>query len=445
MKNAALLTDLYELTMLAAYIEHGMEQEAVFEFFVRSLPVSRNFLIAAGLSQVVEYLQTLAFSAEDLAWLASTGRFSKRFLQWLADFRFRGEVHAVPEGTLVFADEPLIRITAPLPQAQFIESRLINIVNHQTMVASKAIRSRIAAGDKQLIDFGLRRAHGFEGALMSARASYIGLFDGTSNVLAAQQFGIPLFGTMAHSFIEACEGESQAFLRYATTHPKGPTFLIDTYDTESGARHVVALMEKLKAMGATPAAVRLDSGNLAKHARAVRQIFDEAQASEVRIFASGNLDEHAIAHLIELDAPIDGFGVGTRMNVSADAPYLDCAYKLQHYAGAPRRKRSSGKATWPGAKQIWRSRDADGKFASDHLTLHTEAFSGEPLVKPILRAGNRVAEEDSLDVIRDRVRNQLASLPRSYLSLDAHQIFPVTISKGIEAAAHAADARAAIW
>jgi len=443
MSEEALLTDLYELTMLAAYVEHDMQDEAVFEFFVRALPPQRNFLIAAGLEQVCDYLEALRFSAEDRAWLASTGRFSPAFLRWLGDFRFTGEVSAVPEGTLVFADEPLIRVTAPLPQAQFVESRLMNIVNFQTLIASKAVRSRLAAPDALLVDFGLRRAHGAEAALMSARASFIAGFDGTSNLLAGKRFGLPVYGTMAHAFIEACASETEAFERYAATHTRQVTFLIDTYDTEQGARHVVALMPRLRARGVEVVSVRIDSGHLAKHARAVRQILDEGGCGDIRIFVSGNLDEASLLHLKEIGAPVDGFGVGTRMNVSADAPYLDCAYKLQHYAGRPRRKRSTGKATWPGAKQIFRRSDAQGEIVGDTLTLEGETAPGQALVVQVMKCGRRIALSDSLLSLRERVRAGLASLPPAYLDLGAQCSYPVEISSGIRHAAALADAHEA--
>ena len=439
----ALLTDLYELTMLAAYFDHDMNESASFEFFVRALPEGRNFLIATGLAQVCEFLENLQFTREDRDWLASLNRFSPAFLRSLSDFRFTGEVHALPEGTFAFADEPLLRITAPLPQAQLVESRVMNLLHFQTLIASKAVRSRLAAPDALLVDFGLRRAHGREAALMSARASYIAGFSGTSNVLAGRAFNIPIFGTMAHSFVQACDSESQAFERYATTHTRQVTFLIDTYDTEQGARHVVALMPKLRARNVEVEAVRLDSGNLAKHARAVRSILDEGGCHDIRIFASGNLDEHSVAHLREINAPIDGFGVGTRMNTSADAPFLDCAYKLETYAAEPKRKRSTGKATWPGAKQIHRRSDARGKWLGDTLALQGEPAPGTPLMVPVMKAGRRIQPPETLQGIRERVSAQLAALPEALSSLTHHAVYPVDISAGIRLVAARVDDKGA--
>lgn len=437
--NEALLTDLYELTMLAAYFEHGMNETASFELFVRKLPEQRNFLIAAGLEAVCGYLESLRFSEEDREWLKSLNRFSPAFLRSLGDFRFTGEVHAPPEGSVVFADEPLIRVTAPLPQAQFIESRLMNILHLHTVLASKAVRSRLAAPGAMLVDFGLRRAHGFDAAMVSARSSYLAGFTGTSNVLAAKRFGIPVFGTMAHAFIQACPTESEAFLRYATTHPTEVTLLIDTFDTEQGARHVVALMPRLRSRGVKVRAVRLDSGNLGKHARAVRDILDEGGCRDIEIFASGNLDEHTLAHLRQIEAPIDGFGVGTRMTTSADAPFLDCAYKIQEYAGRPMRKRSPGKVNWPCAKQVWRRFDGQGRMVGDTLTLAGEKAEGEPLMGLVMKEGVRVGAQESLTAMRERAAAGVAALPPEFRSLTECAQFPVAVSAGILEAAARAD------
>lgn len=437
----ALLTDLYELTMLAAYFDHGMNETATFEFFVRALPAGRNFLVVAGVEQVCDYLTNLRFTAEDREWLSRLSRFSPRFLRALDDFCFTGEVFAAPEGTILFADEPVLRVTAPLPQAQLVESRLMNLLHFQTLVASKAVRVRLAAPAAQLVDFGLRRAHGREAALLSARASYLAGFDGTSNVLAGKRFGIPLFGTMAHSFISACPSESEAFMRYAVSHPAQVTLLIDTWNTEQGARHVVALAPRLKDRNITVQAVRLDSGNLAKHARSVREILDDGGCSNVKIFASGNLDEFAVRHLMEIGAPIDGFGVGTRMNTSADAPFLDCAYKLESYAGVARRKRSTGKATWPGIKQVVRRVDDNGMICGDTLCLETEHPAGTPLLVPVMREGKRLAPPENIETARQRCSAELARLPAALKSLTTPHPYPVEVSAGVRALAAHIDAR----
>ena len=431
MRESALLTDLYQLTMLQGYFDQGMRETAVFEFFVRKLPERRNFLVAAGLEQALDYLEQVAFTEEELAWLASQGRFSADFLADLAHFRFTGDVDAVPEGTLVFPDEPLLRVIAPLPEAQWVESRLINLLQFQTMVASKAVRARLAAPDRTLADFGFRRAHGAEAGLLSARASYLAGFDGTATVLAGLRWGIPLFGTMAHSFIQAHDSESLAFEHFLRSHPQGTTLIIDTYDTEAAAHALVPLLQRLRPEGIELAAVRLDSGDLAQHARQVRAILDAGGLAQVRIFASGNLDEDAVQTLVTSGAPIDGFGIGTRMNTSSDQPYLDCAYKLQEYAGRARRKHSEGKATWPGRKQIYRRTDEQGRLAGDTLTLVDASEPGVPLLQPVMRGGRRLALSPALTDIRAYVAQQIATLPLSLAHLEAAPVYPVTIAQAL--------------
>ncbi|MDX8401239.1 MAG: nicotinate phosphoribosyltransferase, partial [Mariprofundaceae bacterium] len=327
----ALLTDLYQLTMMQSYLEQGMTEPAVFEFFVRKLPASRGFLMFAGLEQAVDFLRYVRFDEAELAWLRGCGRFSPDFVDWLADFRFDGDVHAMQEGTVFFPDEPVLRVTAPLPVAQLVETRLINILHFQILVASKAARVVLAAPDKLLVDFGLRRTHGADAGLMAARAGYIAGLTGTSTTLAGPAFGIPVFGTMAHAYVQAHDRETEAFLHFARSQPENAVLLIDTYDTERAAHKVVDVAQTLEKEGIRIRAVRLDSGDLAEHARKVRAILDAAGLTDIRIFSSGNLDEYRLMELAREQAPIDGFGVGTRMNTSADAPYLDCAYKLQEY------------------------------------------------------------------------------------------------------------------
>ena len=360
-----LLTDLYQLNMIQAYLEHGETRTAVFEFFVRKLPPERGFLIAAGLEQALDFLENLRFSPEELEWLARTGRFGKDLLDHLAQLRFTGDVHAMPEGTAFFANEPILRVTAPLPQAQLIETRLINILHFQSLIAAKAARMVLSAPSKLLVDFGLRRAHGAEAGLFAARASHIAGFTGTATMLAGKLFGIPIYGTMAHSFIQAFDSEEAAFEAFARSRPENLVLLIDTYDTEEAARKVVSLAPRLKAAGIAIRGVRLDSGDLISLAKSVRRILDEGGMKEVTIFASGGIDEVELAKTAEQLAPIDGFGIGTSLTTSFDVPALDCAYKLQEYAGLPRRKRSTGKATWPGRKQVWRQYGPDGRISRD--------------------------------------------------------------------------------
>src|ERR1700728_4432435 len=320
---SALLTYLYQLNMIQAYLDHGETKIAVFEFFVRSQPARRGFLVAAGLEQALDFLETLRFSAAEIDWLASTGRFRPNLLDYLREFRFSGDVDAMPEGTVFFAGEPILRVTAPLPQAQLVESRLINILHFQILIAAKAARMVLAAPGKVLVDFGMRRAHGAEAGLMAARASYIAGFAGTATVLAGRDFGIPLYGTMAHSFIEAFDDETAAFAAFAQARPDNLVFLLDTYDTEAAARKVVALAPRLKAAGITIRGVRLDSGDLVALARSVRGILDQGGLKDVTIFASGGLDEDSLAAFAAVHAPIDGIGIGTSMTTSADVPAID--------------------------------------------------------------------------------------------------------------------------
>jgi nicotinate phosphoribosyltransferase len=438
-----LLTDLYELNMLQAYLDQDQTGTAVFEFFVRRLPARRGFLVAAGLEQAIDFLENLQFSKEEIDWLRQNYRFTDRFLDYLARLRFTGDVDAMPEGTIFFANEPVIRVTAPLPEAQLIESRLINILHFQSLIASKAARMVLAAPGKQLVDFGLRRAHGAEAGLLAARASYLAGFNGTATVLARKEFGIPVFGTMAHSFIQAHDDEVAAFSAFARSRPDNLVLLIDTYDTEAAARKVVRLAPRLKEAGLTVRGVRLDSGDMIALSRSVRRILNEGSLEDVIIFASGGLDEDELAKMMDADAPIDGFGVGTSLTTSSDVPALDCAYKLQEYAGLARRKRSVGKATWPGRKQVWRSFGADGRMTGDVLALQDDHHAGEPLLVPFMRRGRRLAAPSILADARRKAAQGLAQLPESLRCLSYGTTLPVTIAPGLIALAEEVDRRCA--
>ncbi len=440
---SVLLTDLYELTMAQAYLEEGLVGTAVFELFVRRLPPQRGFLMVAGLEQVVEFLETLHLTQEELDWLAHTGRFRPAFLDYAATLRFTGDLDAMPEGTLCFPHEPLLRVTAPLPQAQLIETRVMNLVNFQTMIASKAARSVLIAGRRPLIDFGLRRAHGAEAGLLAARASYLAGFSGTSTVLAAQRFGIPMYGTMAHSYVQAHRHELDAFTHFAEAQSEHAVLLLDTYDTEAAAQTVVTLAASLKPRGHTIKGVRLDSGDLAEHARRVRRILDEGGLPQAHILASGNLDEHRILALINSGAPIDSFAVGTAMTTSADAPSLDCAYKLQEYEGRPCRKRSEGKATWPGRKQVFRRYDKNGCLAGDVVTLiDAPPPAGTALLEPVMRGGQRVGPAPSLSAHRRHAAAQLAALPVGVQRLVDPASYPVEIASSLQTLAREVDTMA---
>ncbi|OFZ51308.1 MAG: nicotinate phosphoribosyltransferase [Bdellovibrionales bacterium RIFOXYC1_FULL_54_43] len=421
----ALLSDSYEFAMLQAYLEHEMERTAVFEFFVRRLPSSRNFLVAAGLEQLVTYLEGFHFGPDELEWLSRSG-YNRKTIDYLRELRFEGDLDAMPEGTVFFPNEPVVQISAPLPQAQLIETRLINTIHFQSIIASKAVRATLAAPDKLLVDFGARRAHGGEAALLAARASYIAGFSGSSLALAGKVFGIPVFGTMAHSFIQAHRSESLAFENFADSMPHNIVLLLDTYDTERAAEKVARLAPMLARKGRRVSGVRLDSGNLAQHARKVRAILDAQGLQSIRIFASGGVDERSIENLLASGAPIDGFGVGTLMTTSADAPYLDSAYKIQEYDGQATRKRSEGKATWPGAKQVYRIAPA-----RDYVSLRAAPHSpmdGVPLLEPVMRRGKRVAPPVPLNESRQRLREELERLPDALRSLESTRRTPYAVT-----------------
>jgi nicotinate phosphoribosyltransferase len=459
---SALLADLYQFTMLEAYLRERMDGLAVFELFVRRLPRERRFLVAAGLEQVVQLFEQLRFDEDELEWLARTPGLSAALVEQLRRWRFTGDLDAMPEGTVFFADEPVLRVTAPLPQAQLIESRLLNLLHFQTLIASKAARVVAAARGRLLVDFGMRRAHGAEAALLAARAAYLAGFAGTATVEAGQRFGIPVFGTMAHSFVQAHASERAAFVAFARARPERPTLLIDTYDTERGAALAIDVARELAPEGIRLGAVRIDSGDLGAHACAVRALLDAAGLGDVSVFASGNLDDHRIEALLAAGAPIGGFGVGTALDTSADVPSLDAVYKLQSYAGQPRRKRSEGKATWPGAKQVWREFDAaasgsdaaPGLMRRDHLGLVAEAppqaAAGQlprPLLQPVLRQGKRVADLPGLAGIRAHHAEQLRALPPALRSLELSEpnergepLYPVEVSAALRELARRLDA-----
>jgi len=436
----ALTTDLYELNMVQAYVDRGENKEAVFEFFVRRLPARRGFLLAAGLADALDYLEGLRFSDADIDWLKSTGRFRANLIDYLRAFRFTGDVHAMPEGSVCFANEPLLRVTAPLPQAQLVETRLINILHFQTLIASKAARMVLAAPGKVLSDFGLRTAHGAEAGLFSARASYLAGFAGAANVEAGARYGVPIVGTMAHSFVQVHDDEAQAFEDFARARPDGVILLIDTYDTEAGARKVVALAPKLAADGIAIRGVRIDSGDLAAQARKVRAILDAGGLNGVIILVSGGINEDVLQSMLREQAPIDGYGIGVNLDASIDAPSLDCAYKLQEYAGTPRRKLSEGKATWPGRKQVWRAYDLQGRMCGDTLSLETDKYAGETLVKPAMRGGKRLLPAPTLTQIREHAKRELDSLPDALKRLEPSD-YPVTVAQPLRAMAAEIDAK----
>ncbi len=429
--SAALLVDLYELTMMQAYTMCGVEGTATFDLFVRRLPPERNFLLAAGLGTVLELLEELRFAPEDLEYLHATGLFRQEFLDVLAGFRFEGDVDAMPEGTIAFAPEPLLRITAPLAQAQFVETLVMNQMHVQTLLASKAIRIKFAARGRRVVDFGLRRMHGADAGLSGARAYWIAGLAATSNVLAGQRFGIPVTGTMAHSFIQAYDDELEAMRRFQEVYPE-TVLLVDTYDTLGGIDHVIRLAREL-GDACRIKGIRLDSGDLVALSREARRRLDQAGLPQLKIFASGNLDEYRITGLLADGAPIDAFGVGTRMGTSADAPSLDMAYKLAELAGTGRLKLTANKDTWPGVKQVWRRSDEDQTFIDDTISLNNEVVGGEPLLVPVMRHGIRTgAGREPIETARERAAAQLERLPHVLRRLEpADPPYQVGISQNL--------------
>ena len=429
--SPALLTDLYQLTMMQAYWREGMTAPATFDLFVRRLPAERNVLLACGLEDALDYLETLRFTDANLAFLAERPEFADDFIETLRDFRFTGSVRAVPEGTPVFHTEPLLEVTAPIPEAQLVETFLLNQITVQTVLASKALRVVRAAAGRTVADFGMRRMHGTDAAMKGARAFYIAGVDATSNVQAGAVYGIPITGTMAHAYIEAHTSEPEAFRAFADLYPE-TTLLVDTYDTLDGVRRVIRLADELSDAFRV-GAVRLDSGDLAALARDVRSLLDDAGLDDIRIFASGGLDEYAIARLVAAGAPIDGFGVGTRMGTSADAPTIDSVYKLAAYDGAGRMKLSEGKATLPSSKQVVRQFDGD-TAVRDVIGLVDENLDGEPLLVPVMKDGARLTAPDALTTIRERACREVARLPERIRNLEPAELpYPVEVSDALAA------------
>ncbi len=429
--NAALLTDLYQITMLQAYWREGMEEEATFSLFARRLPKARNYLLACGLDDILRYLETVRFTVDVLDYLSTFDQFSADFLEWLERFRFTGDVHAVPEGTPVFANEPLLEISAPIPQAQLVETFVMNQIHLQTVLASKAARVVEAARGRAVVDFGLRRMHGTDAGMKAPRAFHVAGVAATSNVLAGRVYGLRVTGTMAHSYVQAHDEEVEAFRAFATLYPE-TTLLVDTYDTLEGVRKVIRLAEAMDE-AFTVHAIRLDSGDLIELAFEARRMLDEAGLQGVEIFASGGLDEHEVDRIVRAGAPITGFGVGTGMGVSADAPSFDIAYKLTSYAGRGRLKLSPGKPILPGRKQVFRMEEG-GQAVGDVIGRAEETLSGRPLLVPVMRDGERLPSgRADLDQARARAREEIGRLPARVRALEsADPPYPVELSRALE-------------
>ena len=406
MEALGLCTDLYELTMAQSYLENGKTGRAVFSLFTRKLPQNRNFLVSCGLETLIESIERFRFTDRELRYLKGLGRFSDDFLGYLKDYRFEGDIYAIPEGKVVFQNEPLVQVEAPLPDAQILETLVINIIHFQTVVASKAVRVYLSAEGRSLVDFGFRRAHGLEAGIYAARASYIAGFDGTSNLEAGARWSIPVFGTVAHSYIMIFDREEEAFRAFARSFPKNSVFLLDTYDTIVAAKKTVQLARQ----GVPVVGVRLDSGDIPSLAREVRKILDSGGLREVKIIVSGGVDEYKIKEWIDEGVPIDAFGVGTKFITSADAPYLDMAYKLVEYEGKPKVKTSPGKATFPFKRQVFRQMSG-GQMEKDVVVRYGDREEGDPLVEKVLEGGRLICNLPSLGDIRERLMEELKSLP----------------------------------
>jgi nicotinate phosphoribosyltransferase len=435
-ENMSLFTDYYELTMCAAYFDNKNFETATFDLFIRRLPESRSYFLFAGLEEALGYLQSIKFTREHLSYLKKQG-FQADFLDYLRGFKFTGEVWALPEGTIAFPNEPLIRITAPIIEAQLVETFLLNSINLQTMIASKASRVVEAAKGKAVIEFGLRREPGIDAGMKVARSSYIAGCQGTSNVLAGMTYGIPVFGTMAHSFIMSYPKEIDAFRAFAKTFPDKSTLLIDTYDDIAGAEKAVIVAKELQAKGIRLGGVRLDSGDLADSSKKIRKILDNQNLQFAKIFASGDLDEYKVTELLSAEAPIDAFGVGTKMGTSADRPYLDGIYKLcetQKADGtfAPIMKLSKDKITLPGRKQVYRFTNGDGTFKKDTITLTDEAAVGEPLLIKVMDQGKMIVKLPSLVEIRTFAAENIKKLPLQYKVLTNAPAYPVELSQKLQ-------------
>jgi nicotinate phosphoribosyltransferase len=428
-----LFTDLYELTMAAGYFAHRVFDAATFSLYIRDVYSTRNFFVAAGLEQVLDELAGFRFSDDDIDYLKITGRFSTDFLAFLKQLCFTGNVYAMPEGTVFFANEPVLEVTAPIIEAQLLETFLLNAVGFQTMIASKAARCIHAAAGRPLIDFSLRRTQGQDAGLKVARSTFIAGFTATSNVLAGKIYGIPISGTMAHSYVGAFDSERDAFFAYSETFPDHCIFLIDTYDTLEGAKNAAAVAREMKKKGHTLLGVRLDSGDTVTLSQGVRKILDDAGLHDVKIIASSGFDEFKIARVLSEGALIDAFGVGTKVGVSADAPFVDVVYKMVRFHDRDVRKLSPGKVTLAGEKQVFRGKDARGYFVEDILGVRDERISeGEPLLEKVMEHGNVLHPHPALEEIRKRFELNFSRLDEKYKSIHDRAVYPVKLSTRLQ-------------
>lgn len=431
-ENLALLTDLYQLTMAQSYFRERKTALATFSLFIRSYPPNRGYFIAAGLRDVIDYLESFSFDAAALDYLSSLNLLSEDFVHFLSGLRFTGDVWALPEGRVFFSDEPILEVTAPIIEGQIVETFIINQINFQSLIATKAARCVSAAGERAVVDFALRRTHGTDAGMKVARATFLAGFVGTSNVRAGKVYGIPPVGTMAHSFVSVFESEIDAFRAYAASFPNNAILLIDTYDTLQGARHAVQVAEEMAARGQRLQGVRIDSGDLASLAREVRRILDEADLKEVKIIGSGGLDEYELARFSAANIPFDSYGVGTKVGVSADAPWADTAYKLVEYDDRPVLKLSKGKESWPGKKQVFRFADG-AQLSGDVVALRDEQIAGaKPLLEPVLQAGRMVGRLATLQDAKSLCHDELDRLPNTHKSIVDPARYPVSFSTALQ-------------
>ncbi len=424
--NRTMLTDLYELTMGAAYLDNQKNEKATFDLFIRKLPEDWGFFIANGIEDAIDYATNLKFQDQDIEYLRQQKMFNEDYLNYLKDFKFTGEIYAVKEGTPIAPNTPVLRVTAPRIESQFLETMLLNTINFQTMISTKANRIVQAAGNASVVDFGLRRAQEQDAAMKGARAAYIAGAVATSNVKAGQEYGIPISGTQAHSFVMSFPTEIESFRSYVNTFPDNSTLLIDTYDTIQGARNAVIVAKELEAKGKKLGAVRLDSGDLAELSKQVRQIFDKENLQYVKIFASNDLNEYKISELIEKGARIDGYGVGTELITAKPISALPGVYKLIEDQDGAKIKLSSQKQTYPGKKQVYRT-EKNGICAGDVLALDNEKFIGKPLLEKVVMNGQRINPRKSLNEIRKYCLEQIAKMPEQSKALHA-QPYPLKIS-----------------
>ncbi|MBI2231211.1 MAG: nicotinate phosphoribosyltransferase [Deltaproteobacteria bacterium] len=442
--DIALLTDLYQLTMAQAYFQNRRTESATFSLFVRAYPANRGYFVSAGLEDVLEFLEGLSIDTSAVDYLHSLKIFADDFLDFLKSLKFTGEVWAIPEGRLFFKDEPVIEVTAPVIEAQIVETFIINQINLQSLIATKAARCVHAARGCAVVDFSLRRTHGIDAGMKVARASYLAGFAGTSNVRAGRHYRIPVVGTMAHSFVSSHEREVDAFRSFVKSFPNNSILLIDTYDTIAGARKAVEVGKEMAARGERLQGVRIDSGDLATLAREVRKIFDDANMKDVRIIGSGGLDEFDLAEFSDANVPYDSYGVGTKMGVSADAPWTDCAYKLVEYDGRPVLKLSTGKVSWPGKKQVYRLRDLNGQLKNDLVTRRDESVpDAEPLLKKVMAQGKTVAPLPSLEQSRAAFLEEFSRLPESIKSIRDPEHYSVEFSAALKELRNAVERKVA--